>query len=342
MTTYITVLMLAALAAAPLRAQNAPANADMIVARVGATDIERRELEMALAGVLAQIQQQGRPVTASQRLQLEHDVLNSLVERELVLQSAKASPPADLDQKVKAQVARARAAAGGEDMLLKSLQDVGVSLADFERRMRDNIIVAETLRQVAEAQTKIPSEDIKTFYDANAARIKQPELVRASHILVRCDPKANDETKKICRTKIDAARSLLLGGEKFADIARKVSDDTQNAQSGGDLGYFPRDRMLPEFEKVAFSLPTNQVSEVVTTQFGYHVLMITDHKPEKNLSFDEAKPDIEKLLRSRKSNEVVRQHVQGLREKAKIQILLPPPPPATTNAPPPAAVVPKS
>jgi peptidyl-prolyl cis-trans isomerase C len=343
MKYYINIFALAGfVVGTTLCAQNASTNSNEVVARVSKTAIQRRELDMAVAGVMAQIQRQGRTVTATERQQLERDVLNSLVERELVLQFASANPPADVDQKVKAQVDRARAAAGGEDLLVKSLQDAGVARAEFERRIRENVIVAEALRQVAETQTKVPPEDVKTFYEANAARIKQPELVRASHILVRVDPKADEETKKICRTKINAARSLVLGGENFADIARKVSDDAQNARSGGDLGFFQRGAMVPEFDKVAFSLPTNQVSEVITTQFGYHVMMVTDHKAEKQLSFDEAKDDIERLLRSRKSGDVIRKHVASLRDKAKVEILLPPLPPPATNAPPPAAVAPKS
>jgi len=349
MRNYITVLVLAALAAgAPLRAQKPSTNAplpaksgDKIVARVGKAVIQRRELDMAIAGVLAQIQRQGQTVSASQHQQLEHDVLNSLVEREVVLQFATANPPADLDEKVKAQIERARAMAGGEEPLLKSLQEAGVSHAEFERRTRENVIVAEALRHIAETKTEVPPEDVKAFYETNAARIKQPEMVRASHILVRVDPAAGDDIKKVCRTKINAARSLVLGGEKFADIARKYSDDTQSARNGGDLGFIPRGATMPEFEKAAFNLATNQISEVITTQYGHHVLMVTERKSEKQLSFDEAKGDITRLLRSRKSGDVIRQYVKELRDKATVKILLPPLPPPPTNAPPPAAA-PKS
>ncbi len=343
MRNHITIFILAMfVAGATLRAQPTATNApptggDKIVARVGNSVIQRRELDMALAGVLIQIQQRGQTVTVSQRQQLEYNVLNGLIERQVVLQAAMTNPPAGLDEKAKAQLDRARAAAGGEEPLLKSLEAAGISREEFERRNRENVLVAESLRSVAEAQVQIPPEDLKTFYDTNKARMKQPEMARASHILVRVDPSAAEDIKKASRAKINAARSLVIGGEKFAEIARKVSDDPQNARNGGDLGYFARGAMVPEFDKAAFSLPTNQVSEVITTQFGYHVLIVTDRRPAKQLTFDEAKADIERFLRSRKGNDVVREYVKGLLAKAKVEILLPPLPAPATNAPPRAA-----
>ncbi len=314
-----------------------PPKSDEVVARVGDVAIHRHELDMAVGGLLAQIQRQGRIVPPEQRQQLQYDVLNGLIEREVVLQFAKANRPADLDEKVKAQIERTRAMAGGEEPLLKSLQEAGVSRAEFERRTSENVIVTEALRHVAEAQVKVPPDDVKAFYEANITRFKQPEVIRASHILVRVEPADGDDIKKVRRTKINAARSFVLGGEKFADIARKYSDDPGSAAKGGDLGFFPHGSMVPEFEKVAFSLGTNQVSEVITTQFGYHVLIVTDRKAEKQLSLDEVKADIERLLQSRKSGDVIRQYVKGLREKAKVEIFLSPLPALATNTPLPAA-----
>lgn len=314
-----------------------PTAATEIVARVGSAAIHRRELDMAMIGVLAQIQRQGRTVSAEQRQRLEYDVLNSLIDREVVLQSAQPQPPADLDGKVKEQWKQACAAAGGEDILLKALQEAGISREEFEQRTRENVLVGETLRQIVKTQTHISSEEVKAFYEANRARMKQPEMVRASHILVRVHPEATDDIKKACRTKINAARSLILAGEKFADIARKVSDDPETSRNGGDLGFFPRgviERTFgPELEKAAFSLPTNRVSEVISSPLGFHLLMVTDRRPEKTLTFEEAKPEIERILRAQKSNERIREYTKQLRQKTKIEILLPAPSPAATNAP---------
>ncbi|MCX7887539.1 MAG: SurA N-terminal domain-containing protein, partial [Verrucomicrobiae bacterium] len=210
-----------------------PTSGAEVVARVGDAVISRRELDMAMIGVLAQIQRQGRTVTPEQRRQLEYGVLNSLIDREVVLQSARPNPPADLAERTKAHWNNACTQAGGEDMLLKALQEAGISREEFEQRTRENIIVGEALRQVAETHATVTPDEIKEFYESNRARMKQPELVRVSHILVRIHPEATDDIKKACRTKINVARSLILAGEKFADIARSVSDDPQTAPTGG-------------------------------------------------------------------------------------------------------------
>lgn len=337
MNHRMPILALAAIAAVgsvfAQNATNTPSSstpsapkADEVVARVGDTAIKRHELDLAVNGLLLQLQRQGQIIPPQQRPQLERDVLEELIGRELVLQSAKSNLPSGLDEKVKSQIERTQTMAGGEEALNKSLTEAGISRAEFEQRTRDNIIVSETLRQIAENKVQVTPDEVKAFYESNQTRFKQPEMVRASHILVRTAADASDDIKKANKIKIDAARSLILNGEKFADVARKVSDDPGSAPKGGDLGYFPRGAMVPEFDKVAFSLETNTVSEVFTTPFGYHILTVTDKKPEKQLSLDEVKGDIERFLRSRKGGEFIREHVKALREKTKVEVLLPPPP----------------
>jgi peptidyl-prolyl cis-trans isomerase C len=308
-----------------------------VVARVNGVAVNRHELSMAVQGLVSQLQRQGRVVSADQQLRIQHDVLDGLIDRLVVLQTASTNPPPDLQQKLKETLDRTRAMAGGEEALAKSLQENGVNKEEYERRTRDNVIVIETLRHVAEDRAKITDEEAKAFYDANVARFKQPGMVRASHILVAVAPDANEETKKSAHTKISAARSLVIGGEKFGDIARKVSDDTGSATRGGDLGFFPRGVMAPEFEKRAFSLSTNQVSEVFSTPFGYHFLVVVDQKAEKKLSFDEVKSDIANFLRNRKNAEVLRDYITGLRAKSKVEVFLPPLPASMTQSNAPAA-----
>ena len=218
-----------------------------------------------------------------------------------------------------------------------------MSRVEFEQRTRDGVLVIEALRQIVNDKVKVSPEEIKSFYETNITRFREPEMVRASHILVRVTPDASEEVKKAKKVEINAARALVVNGEKFADIARKVSEDPGSARNGGDLNFFPRGAMMPEFERAAFALQTNQVSEVITTSFGYHILLVTDRKAAKQLSLDDVKADIEQFLRSRKGSEVVHEHIKTLRSKAKVAVLLPAltplPSVVNTNAAP--VVVPK-
>ena len=314
-------------------ASTAPVSSEA-VARVGDTVIKRRDLDMAVNGFVAQMQQRGQTFNPAMLDRLQLDLLNQLVSRELILQEARAHPTTGLDEKVKTVLDRNLTMAGGEEGLAKALEQNGVTRAQYEKETRDAVMAMETLRIAVEPKTKVTDEEMKSFYQANTNRFVQPEMVRASHILVRVPADATDEIKKTKKVQIDAARSLVMNGEKFADIASKVSEDPGSAPKGGDLDFFPRGAMVPEFDQVAFKLQTNKVSEVITTQFGYHVLMVTDHKDAKTLSFEEVKPDLEQYLRQRKGNDVAREYVDGLRAKAKVEILLPPLPAPATNAPP--------
>jgi peptidyl-prolyl cis-trans isomerase C len=158
-------------------------------------------------------------------------------------------------------------------------------------------------------------------------------MVRASHILIRCSPDATEEVKKQKRAQIDAALALVKGGEKFADVAKKVSEDPGSAENGGDVGYFPRGRMVPEFDTVAFSLKTNEISGVITTQFGYHILEVTGRKPAQIMPFDQVKDQLTDYLKQRKGSDITRTYVADLRKSAKIEVFLPEPNPSALTPP---------
>lgn len=137
--------------------------------------------------------------------------------------------------------------------------------------------------------------------------------------------------KKEKRAQIDAALALVKGGSKFADVAKKVSEDPGSAENGGDLGFFPRGRMVPEFDTVAFTLKSNEISSVITTQFGYHILQVTGQKTAQTMPFDEVKDKLADYLKQRKGAEVTHTYVANLRSAAKVEILLPPPAPVTST-----------
>jgi peptidyl-prolyl cis-trans isomerase C len=310
-----------------------------VVARVGSEPITRKELDFAVHSAQMQMARRRSSVPPSMMAQFQYDVLEEVISRQLVLQEGVAHPPADLDDKVKKQVAEVETRLGGEESMVKALQESGVTKDEYVGRIRDELIIQNTLDQLIEQSVKVTPEEVKEFYDKNPDKFVMPETVRASHILVRVPPNASDEVKSNKLVQIEAARSLVKGGDKFADIAKKVSEDPGSAAQGGDLGYFRHGQMVPEFDEAAFSLKTNEVSEIITTQFGYHVIMVTDHKPAGQRSFDDVKDDIEKYLKATKGREVVQQHIKELRDKTQVEVFLPRPPSASLTpkltAPPP-------
>ena len=297
-----------------------------IVARVNGTEIKRKELDAAVRALAAQMARRGRQISPGDTAQVQHDVLEEIVGRELLLQEGSKHTPADVDQKTQAQIETVKKQLGGEERFKETLTDTGITPEEYGKRVHNNVIVQDAIQQIVDKEVKMTPEEVRSFYDKNPDQFRQPETVRASHILIRVAPGASDEVKKQKRAQIDAARALVKSGEKFADVARKVSEDPGSAANGGDLDFFPRGAMVPEFDTVAFSLKTNELSDVITTQFGYHILLVTDRKPTQMIPFDEVKDRLGELLKQRKGNDVVRDHVAELRKTAKVEILLPPPP----------------
>ena len=171
-------------------------------------------------------------------------------------------------------------------------------------RMQKNNTLARTMVQKSvEEQSGITDDKLKAHYEANKTNYQDEESVTASHILV----KTEDEAKELLEA--------LKGGKDFAELAKEKSTGPSGPQ-GGSLGSFGRGRMVPEFEKAAFALKSGEVSEPVKTKFGWHVIKVTEHTDSKQQDFEQAKEEIRKTL----TTEYIQSMLQGLQEKATIEI----------------------
>lgn len=169
---------------------------------------------------------------------------------------------------------------GGEEVFTQAIEASGVSMEDVERDISDYILTEKLI----EPRIEVTEEEMKSYFDENKESFAQAEQVRASHILVE-----NEETAKEVREKLDA-------GEDFAELAKEYSTDTSNAESGGDLGYFERGQMVPEFEEVAFAMEIDEISESVKTDYGYHIIKVVDKKEAAEANFEESKEEIKDIV----------------------------------------------
>ena len=157
--------------------------------------------------------------------------------------------------------------------------------------------------------------------------------VRASHILIVTPPNATPDQIRTAEQKAYYAISRANSGEDFGKLAAELSQEPGAAQRGGDLGYFPKDKMVPEFANAAFAQKVGTVSATpVKTQFGYHVIKVTDKKPAGTATFDQAKAQILQFLQAQKRREIFKGVMQELRQSAKIENSLPPAPQAAAPA----------
>jgi peptidyl-prolyl cis-trans isomerase C len=150
-------------------------------------------------------------------------------------------------------------------------------------------------------------EEAEAYYNANVDKFKRDDQVRARQILVR------EEKEAV------AARDRILGGEDFASVAIDISL-SPDSQDGGDLGYFSRGVMPPEFDEVVFAMHTAVVSDVVPSPYGYHLFLIQDKKDARDLSFNDVKDEILKRIEREKMEEIYMTWIEDLKNRSKIEI----------------------
>ncbi len=175
------------------------------------------------------------------------------------------------------------------------------------KELRKRVVVDTYLRKKVESESKISDEDLKKLYSQNLDKFKAPEQIRASHILVKSQPEAQallDELKK---------------GARFEDLAKGKSLDSSAAQ-GGDLGWFGKGNMVPVFEKAAFALKEGQVSGIIKSQFGYHIIKLTGKRAAGTKPFEEVKEQIKAGIMPQKQQQVFMKLKEDLKKDAKIQM----------------------
>ena len=147
---------------------------------------------------------------------------------------------------------------------------------------------------------------IKAAYEEQKSRFEQPKQVKASHILAKFK-KGDDAAEKAAKKKIDEAKAKLDAGDDFGEVAKAFSDDG-SAAKGGDLGFFGPGRMVKPFEEAAFALKPNEVSGVVTSQFGYHIIKVFEVKEASTQTLDEAQAELAKSLQKQTVGKLARAH----------------------------------
>lgn len=232
--------------------------------------------------------------------------LESMITEELVKQeSSKASiqvTDADLDK----EIATIKKNFSSDEEFSQALLTYNMTLESLKKDMTIQV----QLRKLLEPQVKISDEDIKTYYDTNLESLKTPEQVRASHILVATKEEA------------EAVLASLKGGADFATLAKEKSTDTGSKDAGGDLDFFAKGVMEEPFETAAFALQNGELSSVVETSHGFHVIKRTDHKDAVTPTLDEKKEEIRETLADQQISTLSQTWLQEKRDAASVETFL--------------------
>jgi peptidyl-prolyl cis-trans isomerase C len=184
----------------------------------------------------------------------------------------------------------------------------------------DNFLANEFLKREVAQKVTIPEDEMRSYYDKNIDEFKTPEMVRARHILVKVIPSATEEDKKKAKEKAEEILGKIKNGEDFIKLATDLSDDPGSKIKGGDLGFFSRGKMVKPFEDAAFSLKPGEVSGIVETQFGFHIIKVEEKKDPSVEPFDKVKDRInQKLLQERVKSKVT-EFIENAMKEEKVEI----------------------
>ncbi|MCB1009746.1 MAG: peptidylprolyl isomerase [Acidobacteria bacterium] len=299
----------------------APEQIPTVVAKIGQIEVTRDDLLSRAAearGALAERGVQQPPATRSfYRAVLDDIIGNRLLYQDLVARGLTA-PKVDVDQRF----AEIRGRYASDEEFDRALASRGFDRDRLRSELTEGMTVQRWVQQEVVPSLEVTPEMVQQFYDDNADQMVAAEAVRVSHLLVGVPRGADDATRAASRQKAEALRARIAGGEDFSAVAREASDDRGSAERGGDLGWVQRGQTVPTFEDAAFSLAPGTLSPLVESPFGFHVLEVAEKRPEKKMTVDEARPQIEALLQQRLLEIKVRDAVQELAGKAKIEILL--------------------
>lgn len=316
--------------AAPKAAPDEPAKpaVDEVLATVDGDPIKRSEVEAAVSQVLAQRGMPANAIPAGQRDTFLRNMIDDLVVDRLV---GKASVGIKItDAEVDAEFATIRKSFPGTDEdLAKQLTQAGMTLQKLKADIRDRSQKRKWVDEQIKGKFKEPSDpDAKEFYEKNPQHFEQPEMVRASHILFRLEEGAAPAKITEAMKKAEAA-VVRAKKEDFSKLAGELSEEPGAKERGGDLDFFPRTgAMVEPFAEAAFKLKKDEISgEPVRTQFGYHVIKVTDRKAGSKQPFEEAKPKIVEYLGRETKGVAIREVIETLKKGAKVEIKMATPPP---------------
>jgi len=288
-----------------------------IVARVNDEKIERWEVEAAVREItLANL----HPLPQAERDELVRTVLDRIIDHHLAAQLARARGIGATDAELDADLREMRSEQTSDRAFDDRLATAGITAEQLRHQRRLSLDMAKLMH--AGSGAAVSDAAISAYYRDNRDRFLLPEAVTASHILIRVNPDASADQRADARRRAAGIREQVLGGADFGRTARDLSEDTGTALAGGLVGTFPRGQMDPAFEAAAFSGKPGEISDLVETPYGFHIIRVDDHAAGRMQTLDEVRGDIKTLLGERAGQESLSKLIEDARRAAKVEIYI--------------------
>jgi peptidyl-prolyl cis-trans isomerase C len=302
-----------------------------VLAKGNGVEVRRSQLDDAFVAFRANLAARGQNMPEARRDSAEAQLLDRIVVTQLLLKKA-----TDADREsAKTNSAKffgdARKMADSEEDFRRHLKSLGMTMAQFTNRVTEQAISESVLNRELKSKITVTDEGIKHFYETNDAAFKNPDLARASHILfatkdLKTGLPLNGDQKAAKKTKAEAVLERARKGEDFATLAMTFSEDPSVKENKGEYKFSrakddPRRAMVPEFETAAFALKTNQVSDLVLTDYGWHIIKLHEIIPAKKTDFADVKDKIRDHLLQSEMEKRMPTYFAQLKKEANVEIL---------------------
>lgn len=303
-------------------------SADSVAVTVDGVDITEAELQKIIKPQLDKMVQQNKQLppafAQAYKNQIRQQILDQMIVGRLLEKKVKEFDIVVTEEEVINQIKELLSAQRPPlslEEFTKKTAESGQSFEEVKQQVRKGMTYQKIVESQWAGKINITEEDAKKHYDENPTQFEVQEQVRASHILIKPDTTDSDadpnQAKAKAREKTEDLLRQIKDGADFAELARANSTCPSAAQ-GGDLDFFTKGRMVPPFEKAAFALEVGKVSDIVETQFGYHIIKVTDRKDAGTTSFEQARDNIIKQLTQKKQAEFANKYIESLKAEASI------------------------
>ncbi|MBW2648948.1 MAG: peptidylprolyl isomerase [Deltaproteobacteria bacterium] len=291
------------------------------IAVVNGAVITQKDLDTELSMAQQQFADQGQP-DDEQLAEIKKNLFEGLIARKVLYQESQKKGIEVDGATIDKRLASMKKQFPKEDDFKNMLKKMNLTEDALNAQLREGMAIQKLVEQEVISNIEISDKNTKDYYDGHMDLFKQPEKIRASHILVKAESGADESVKAEALKKIKKIQKELKAGGDFAELAKKYSECPSSAK-GGDLGYFGRGQMVKPFEEAAFSLKPGEISDITETNFGYHLIKAGDRKPEVITDYKDIKERLSQYLKQMKTKEEVGRYIESLKEKAKIERFLP-------------------
>jgi len=294
------------------------ASSDKEIASVNGKPISKSQYERELSVFQKRAAKEGRQLSDADLTIFKHQLLENLIDAELLYQQSQIEGVKVDDQVINKQIDTIKKRFSDEEAYKKALEEMDISEKEIRSEIQRGLAISQLLDTNVRQKITVTEEESKKFYQNNLNMFKQPEQVKASDILIKVAPNAEESKKVQARRKIEMVQKKVLQGVDFGLLALKNSEGP-TAQREGDLGYFSRGRMEKSIEDAAFVLNIGEISGIVETKFGYHLIKVTDKKPASTLPYTEVQLKIKQHLKNQKTKAEIQSYIEDLKKSAKIE-----------------------